>query len=235
MALALSDWLDRLQSQHPVEIDLGLERVAQVAGRLDLLRPEAKTFTVAGTNGKGSVVEVLSSLLAASGLTVGAYTSPHLLRFNERIRISGNEASDRDIVRAFEAIEDARRNVSLTYFEVATLAAMWLFREQGVDAQVLEVGLGGRLDAVNIVDADVAVVTSIGMDHTDWLGDDRGQIAIEKAGIARPARPCVVADLDPPDTLARRLAELGAQSSLLGRDWFVTDHIFNNRNISINI
>ena len=130
MALALSDWLDRLQSQHPVEIDLGLERVAQVAGRLDLLRPEAKTFTVAGTNGKGSVVEVISSLLAASGLTVGAYTSPHLLRFNERIRISGNEASDRDIVRAFEAIEDARRNVSLTYFEVATLAAMWLFREQ---------------------------------------------------------------------------------------------------------
>ena len=226
MALALTDWLDRLQSQHPVEIDLGLERVAQVAGRLDLLRPAAKTFTVAGTNGKGSVVEVLSSLLAASGLTVGAYTSPHLLRFNERIRISGNEASDRDIVRAFEAIEDARRKVSLTYFEVATLAAMWLFREQGVDAQVLEVGLGGRLDAVNIVDADVAVVTSIGMDHTDWLGDDRGQIAIEKAGIARPARPCVVADLDPPDTLVRRLEELGAQSSLLGRDWSLTDSHF---------
>ena len=226
MASVLSDWLDGLQSQHPVEIDLGLERVAQVAEHLGLLTTQTKTFTVAGTNGKGSVVEVLSSMLLASGLTVGAYTSPHFLRFNERIRINGDEASDYSIVTAFEAIEGARCGVSLTYFEVTTLAAMWLFHDRSVDVQVLEVGLGGWLDAVNIVDADVAIVTSIGLDHTEWLGDDRGQIAIEKAGIARLARPCVVADADPPDALSTRLDEIGAEASWLGRNWSVTDSHF---------
>ena len=222
-ALTLSDWLDKLQLQHPVEIDLGLDRVSQVAAELDLLKAVPTTFTVAGTNGKGSVVEVLSSLLTGTGRSVGSYTSPHLLRFNERIRIDGHEASDGDIVEAFEAIDCARGDISLTYFEVATLAALWIFRDRNVAVQVLEVGLGGRLDAVNIIDAEVAVVTSIGLDHIDWLGDDRGQIAVEKAGVARAGRPCVVAEGDPPASLRERLDEIGAESLWVSSDWSVSD------------
>ena len=222
-ALMLSDWLDQLQLQHPVEIDLGLDRVTQVAADLDLLEAVPTTFTVAGTNGKGSVVEVLSSLLVGTGRSVGSYTSPHLLRFNERIRIDGHEASDRDIVEAFETIDRTRGDISLTYFEMATLAALWIFRDRDVDVQVLEVGLGGRLDAVNIIDAHVAVVTSIGLDHIDWLGDDLAQIAVEKAGVARADRPCVIAEGDPPASLRTRLDEIGAESLWVGRDWSVSD------------
>lgn len=219
----LSDWLDQLQLQHPVEIDLGLDRVTRVAADLDLLEAVPTTFTVAGTNGKGSVVEVLSSLLVGTGRSVGSYTSPHLLRFNERIRIDGHEASDRDIVEAFETIDRTRGDISLTYFEMATLAALWIFRDHDVDVQVLEVGLGGRLDAVNIIDAHVAVVTSIGLDHIDWLGDDLAQIAVEKAGVARADRPCVIAEGDPPASLRTRLDEIGAESLWVGRDWSVSD------------
>ena len=222
-ALMLSDWLDQLQLQHPVEIDLGLDRVTRVAADLDLLEAVPTTFTVAGTNGKGSVVEVLSSLLVGTGRSVGSYTSPHLLRFNERIRIDGHEASDRDIVEAFETIDRTRGDISLTYFEMATLAALWIFRDRDVDVQVLEVGLGGRLDAVNIIDAHVAVVTSIGLDHIDWLGDDLAQIAVEKAGVARADRPCVIAEGDPPASLRTRLDEIGAESLWVGRDWSVSD------------
>ena len=222
-ALMLSDWLDQLQLQHPVEIDLGLDRVTRVAADLDLLEAVPTTFTVAGTNGKGSVVEVLSSLLVGTGRSVGSYTSPHLLRFNERIRIDGHEASDRDIVEAFETIDRTRGDISLTYFEMATLAALWIFRDHDVDVQVLEVGLGGRLDAVNIIDAHVAVVTSIGLDHIDWLGDDLAQIAVEKAGVARADRPCVIAEGDPPASLRTRLDEIGAESLWVGRDWSVSD------------
>ena len=222
-ALMLSDWLDQLQLQHPVEIDLGLDRVTRVAADLDLLEAVPTTFTVAGTNGKGSVVEVLSSLLVGTGRSVGSYTSPHLLRFNERIRIDGHEVSDSDIVEAFETIDRARGDISLTYFEVATLAALWIFRDRDVDVQVLEVGLGGRLDAVNIIDAHVAVVTSIGLDHIDWLGDDLAQIAVEKAGVARADRPCVIAEGDPPASLRTRLDEIGAESLWVGRDWSVSD------------
>ncbi len=222
-ALILSDWLDLLQLQHPVEIDLGLERVARVAERLELLDSYPTTLTVAGTNGKGSVVEVLSALLTGAGLSVGAYTSPHLLRFNERIRINGRLANDHEIVAAFEEIDRARGEISLTYFEVATIAALWIFREHGVDVQVLEVGLGGRLDAVNIVDADVAVVTSIGLDHTEWLGNDRAQVAVEKAGIARFGCPCVVAEWDPPASLKVCLDEIGAKPFWVGSDWAVSD------------
>lgn len=222
-APTLSDWLDELQVQHPVGIDLGLDRVAQVAARLDLLEACPTTLTVAGTNGKGSVVEVVSTLLVGTGRSVGSYTSPHLLRFNERIRVNGHEASDIGIVEAFEAIECVRGDITLTYFEVATLAALWIFRDRDVDVQVLEVGLGGRLDAVNIIDADLAVVTSIGLDHTDWLGNDREQIAVEKAGVARPGRPCVIAEGDPPASLRARLDEIGAKSFWVGSDWFVSD------------
>ena len=219
--LSLSAWLERLESQHPVEIELGLDRVSDVAQNLGLLSSPPTTLTVAGTNGKGSVVTVLSAALVHSGKRVGRYISPHLNRFNERICIDDVEVQDAELIAAFEAIEDARADISLTYFEVATLAALWIFRERSVDVQVLEVGLGGRLDAVNIIDADLSVVTSIGLDHTDWLGDSRELIAIEKAGVARPGQPCVVADPDPPNSLISTLDDLGAKTFLINREWRV--------------
>tara|TARA_B100001057_G_scaffold410491_1_gene425618 strand:- start:233 stop:1492 length:1260 start_codon:yes stop_codon:yes gene_type:complete len=219
--LSLSAWLERLELQHPVEIELGLERAYAVAHKLGLLTSPPTTLTVAGTNGKGSVVTVLSAALVHSGKRVGRYTSPHLNRFNERICIDDVEVQDPELVAAFEAIEAASAAISLTYFEVATLAALWIFRERSVDVQVLEVGLGGRLDAVNIIDADLSVITCIGLDHTDWLGDSRELIAIEKAGVARPAQPCVIADGDPPSSLISALDALGAQTCLINRDWRV--------------
>ena len=219
--LSLSAWLERLESQHPVEIELGLDRVSEVAENLGLLTAPPTTLTVAGTNGKGSVVSILSAALVHSGKRVGRYTSPHLNRFNERICVDDVEVEDTELVAAFEAIKEATGAVSLTYFEVATLAALWIFRERDVDVQVLEVGLGGRLDAVNIVDADLSVVTSIGLDHTDWLGDSRELIAIEKAGVARAGQPCVVADSDPPGSLLSTLDALGARTCLINREWSV--------------
>ena len=221
--LSLSAWLERLESQHPAEIELGLDRVSAVANKLGLLASPPTTLTVAGTNGKGSVVTVLSAALVHSGKRVGRYTSPHLNRFNERICIDDLEIQDTELIAAFEAIEQASASISLTYFEVATLAALWIFRERDVDVQVLEVGLGGRLDAVNIIDADLSVVTSIGLDHTDWLGDSRELIAIEKAGVARPGQPCVVADPNPPHSLLSTLDAQGAQTSLINRDWAVVE------------
>ncbi len=218
---ALSDWLERLQSQHPVEIDLGLERVSAVARVMDLIPAPIPTLTVAGTNGKGSVVAVLSSVLLAGDLRVGSYTSPHLVRFNERICVNGSPVGDQDLLAAFSTIETARGDISLTYFEVATLASLWIFREHEVDVQVLEVGLGGRLDAVNIIDADLTIITSIALDHTEWLGEDRGLIAVEKAGVARPGRFCIVAEHDPPDSLRRRLDDIGAQVSWISEDWIL--------------
>lgn len=223
--LSLSGWLQRLESQHPVEIDLGLERVAAVAEKLGLITSPPPTITVAGTNGKGSVVAVASALLELSGLQVGRYTSPHLNRFNERICINGAEASDEDLILAFDVIEQARGAISLTYFEAATLAALWIFRQRNVDIQVLEVGLGGRLDAVNILDADVSVITSIGLDHMDWLGDDREQIAIEKAGVARAQRPCIVAEGEPPRSLLVSLDERGAVNCMVNRDWRIANGV----------
>jgi dihydrofolate synthase/folylpolyglutamate synthase len=221
--LSLGEWLDRLASQHPTEIDLGLDRVLTVAEALGVLRGAPKTITVAGTNGKGSVVALLTAGLKAMGQVVGTYASPHLLRFNERISIDEAEADDAEIVAAFEHIEAVRGDVSLTYFESATLAALWLFRQRDVDVQVLEVGLGGRLDAVNILDADVSVITSIGLDHTDWLGPDRAAISLEKAGVARQNRPCIVAESDPPDALLAALDDRGAETLLIGRDWRIGD------------
>ena len=221
--LSLRAWLERLESQHPVEIELGLDRVSAVADKLGLLASPPTTLTVAGTNGKGSVVATLSAALIHSGKRVGRYTSPHLIRFNERICIDDVEAQDAELISAFEAIEEASAAISLTYFEVATLAALWIFRERDVDVQVLEVGLGGRLDAVNIIDADLSVVTSIGLDHTDWLGDSRELIAIEKAGVARAGQPCIVADPDPPDSLLSTLDALAAKTFLMNRDWRVIE------------
>ena len=215
----LDAWLAWQETLHPRAIDLGLERVALVARRLGLDRPSCTTVTVAGTNGKGSSVAMLASVLGAAGLRVGAYTSPHLRRYNERIRIDGAEIEDRALVAAFERIDQARGETTLSYFEFGTLAALLLFAEAGLDLQLLEVGLGGRLDAVNVVDADVALVTRVDLDHCDWLGHDREAIGREKAGIFRAGRPAIVSDPQPPDSLAAVAAELGADLRLRGRDF----------------
>ncbi|KZX60153.1 hypothetical protein A3709_12695 [Halioglobus sp. HI00S01] len=217
---ALEDWLQHLESLHPTAMELGLERVRSVAQTLELLAPGCRVITVAGTNGKGSTVAVLESLLTVTGHRPGCFTSPHFLRFNERIRVAGEEVDDADIVAAFSAIEQARGETSLTYFEFATLAALWVFRAREVDVVVLEVGLGGRLDSSNVIDASVAVITSIDLDHQEWLGDTREDIGREKAGIMRAGRPVVIADPDPPGSLRQCAAEVGAGPVLqAGRDF----------------
>lgn len=215
----LQAWLVRLEQNHPVEIDLGLDRIARVASLLALPKPAPRVVTVAGTNGKGSCVRTLEQLLIAAGWRVGTYTSPHLLRYNERIRIQGVEAADGDICRAFAAIDAARGDISLTYFEVGTLAALLLMAEADLDVAILEVGLGGRFDAVNVIDADIAVLTAIDIDHSHWLGSTREQIALEKAGIARPGSTVVVVDEEPPATLVDRLQKLGCTTLYLHRDF----------------
>ncbi|MAC35697.1 MAG: bifunctional folylpolyglutamate synthase/ dihydrofolate synthase [Haliea sp.] len=213
---SLADWLRHLESLHPREIELGLERVDAVARRLELLPVKVPVITVAGTNGKGSVVAVAEAGLLAAGRRPGVYTSPHLQRFNERIRIAGIEADDRGIVEAFEAVDAARGEISLTYFEFATLAALWLFRRATVDVLVLEVGLGGRLDAVNIVDPSVAVITRVALDHQQWLGHTREAIAAEKAGILRREAWAVLADPEPTASLREAVEAAGCQALWLG-------------------
>jgi dihydrofolate synthase/folylpolyglutamate synthase len=218
----LEQWLQRLERLHPTEMELGLERVSTVADRLDLLPLKQPVITVAGTNGKGSTVAVLEALLLETGRSTGSFTSPHLLRFNERIRLNGDEVPDSDIVQAFVAIDEARGDISLTYFEFATLAALLVFRVNSPDIVLLEVGLGGRLDSVNIVDATIAVITAIDLDHQDWLGDTRDKIAVEKAGIMRSTRPVVIADPSPPPALMSCALASGAAPILcLGRDFTV--------------
>lgn len=220
----LRQWLARLETLHPNPVDLGLERVARVARALDILPVVPPVVTVAGTNGKGSTVAVLEAILAESGQLAGVYTSPHMLRFNERIRVGSREASDAEIVAAFAAIDNARDDVSLTYFEFATLAALLVFRARDVDVIVLEVGLGGRLDAVNIVDPTVAVITRIDLDHQDWLGNDRGSIAREKGGIMRCGVPVVIGDRQPPPELIQCAEAVGAEPVLrLGREFDVAE------------
>lgn len=219
---SLEQWLLRLETLHPNEVELGLERVSDVANRLQLLPVVQPVVTVGGTNGKGSTVAVLEALLNEAGYSTGAFTSPHLLRFNERIRVAGVDVSDAEIIEAFVAIDKARGIVSLTYFEFATLAALLIFKARAPDIIVLEVGLGGRLDAVNIVQPSVAVITSIDLDHQAWLGESRGAIAREKAGIMRSATPVVIADPDPPLELMRCVADVAASPALyLGRDFTV--------------
>ena len=209
--MTLDDWLSWLEKQHPNTIDLGLERAGQVADRLSLRAPGCPVITVGGTNGKGSTVATLISIFRAAGYRVGSYTSPHLLHFNERICIDGMPVDDATLIAAFEKIRAAQDDVSLTYFEFTTLAAFLIFREAGLDVVVLEVGLGGRLDAVNLVDADVAVVTSIGIDHVEYLGDTRELIAVEKAGIFRAARPAICGETSPPATLLDAADAMGAE------------------------
>ena len=215
----LDQWLAWLEGLHPREIDLGLERVALVAERMGLLPVEATVITVGGTNGKGSTIAMLEAILRASGRGAGCYTSPHLHRFNERIRVAGRDADDDALMAAFDAVDRARGETTLSYFEFGTLAAFWLFARERVDVWLLEVGLGGRLDAVNIVDADIAVLTSIGIDHTDWLGETREAIALEKVAIARPGRPLVCGDPMPPQTLLDYVGRHDIDLKLARRDY----------------
>lgn len=217
LRLPLPDWLRRLETLSPNEIDLGLERVAEVLGRMTL-EPPSRIILVGGTNGKGSSVEMLRALLSGDNV-VGTYTSPHVVRYNERIVVNGLPATDDHIVAAFERVEAARGDVPLTYFEFGTLAALAVFHTAKVDTAILEVGLGGRLDAVNVVDPDVSLITNVSLDHCEWLGDDVEKIGFEKAGIMRAGRPAVFADADMPDSVALHAESLGAELVRAGRDY----------------
>lgn len=210
----LADWLDYLGRIHVTSIDLGLERLRPVAEALGLLHPQATVVTVAGTNGKGSTTMAVAQIYQAAGYRVGLYQSPHVHRFNERVRMQGVEASDPVLVEALVQVEQARQGcgLSLSFFESTTLAAWLIFQQQGCEVWVLEVGLGGRLDAVNLIDPDVAVITNIGLDHTDWLGDTLEQIGSEKAGIMRPGIPVVYGDPGHcPDSVRQQAARLGVR------------------------
>ena len=214
----LPDWLALLETMHPKAIDMGLERVATVKDRLGI-QFDCPVIIVGGTNGKGSTCAMLESILMQAGYRVGLYTSPHLLNFNERARVNGEPASDDALVAQFAAVEAQRGDVSLTYFEFTTLAILRLFAEAKLDAVILEVGLGGRLDAVNVIDADVAIVTSVDIDHTEYLGDTREQIGFEKAGIFRPGRAAICGDPVPPKSLIDHAQAIGADLWLFGHDY----------------
>ncbi len=215
----LAQWLALQEQVHARAIDLGLGRVGTVAQRLGVARPNYRVITVGGTNGKGSTVATLEALLLALDLKVGTLTSPHLLRYNERIHLQGREATDAELVDVFERIEAARGATTLTFFEYNTLAALLLFADRQVEVAVLEVGLGGRLDAVNLVDADVAVLCSVGFDHRDWLGDTLDAIGAEKAGIFRAQQPAVLGTPQMPASVYRAIEQLGAQPVIAERDF----------------
>ena len=221
MLNTLADWLSYLESLHPKTIALGLERVAQVKQRLNL-NPDFPIITVGGTNGKGSVCAMLESILHAAGYRVGCYTSPHLLHYNERVRIAKQTASDAELCASFEKIEQVRGDTQLTYFEFGTLAAMQCFIEHKVDVAILEVGLGGRLDAVNVFDSDCAVIASVDIDHTDYLGGTREQIGFEKAGIFRKGRVAICADEDMPQAVANHAGKIGAELWCIGKEFGFT-------------
>jgi len=223
MPNTLADWLTYLESLHPKTIALGLERVAQVKQRLNL-QPDFPLIVVGGTNGKGSVCAMLESMLHAAGYRVGCYTSPHLLHYNERVRIGKQQASDAELCASFEKIEQVRGDTALTYFEFGTLAAMQCFIEHKVEVAILEVGLGGRLDAVNVFDNDCAVVASVDIDHTDYLGDTREQIAFEKAGIFRSGKVAICADADVPQAIHAQAQQVGAELWCIGSEFGFTPH-----------
>jgi dihydrofolate synthase/folylpolyglutamate synthase len=215
----LAEWLELQDSVHPQSIDLTLERVTEVAGRLGVAAPAFRVVTVGGTNGKGSVAAHAEALLTALGTRVGLFTSPHLVRYNERVRIGGEEAGDAELIGAFERIEAARGATTLTFFEYNTLAALLVFERRAVEVAVLEVGLGGRLDATNLVSADVAVVASVGLDHREYLGESLEEIGAEKAGIFRAGRPAVLGTPEMPASVFARIAELGARPLVAERDF----------------
>lgn len=221
----LAGWLSYIEQLHPKSISMGLERIKLVIERLELL-PQFKIITVAGTNGKGSTCAMLSQIYLQAGYQVASYTSPHLLRYNERVRINGVEASDLDLCKAFAAVEVARQGgddddeVSLTYFEIGTLAAIWHFCQQKIDIAVLEIGLGGRLDAVNAFNPDCAIVTSVDIDHQEFLGNTRESIGAEKAGVYREGLPAICGDFSPPETLVRHAQKIQA-------DFLCINHAFS--------
>ncbi|XOZ34250.1 bifunctional folylpolyglutamate synthase/dihydrofolate synthase [Halomonadaceae bacterium KBTZ08] len=220
---SLQDWLAYLESLHASEMELGLDRVMVVYRRLLPQGLPGKVVIVGGTNGKGSTLAALESLLSSEGYSTGAYTSPHIRRFNERIRINGVDVTDAAICDAMAAVEQARRNIPLTYFEFTTLAAFWLFREAGVAYPLLEVGLGGRLDAVNVAEPALSIITGVDLDHTQWLGTDREQIGYEKAGILRAGQPALFGEPDPPASVTDQAAAQGIPLRIRGRDFGGSD------------
>ncbi|NYT36672.1 bifunctional tetrahydrofolate synthase/dihydrofolate synthase [Allopusillimonas soli] len=217
-AASLQDWLSYLESLHRVSIDLGLDRIRTVARRIGITLPCVK-ITVGGTNGKGSTCAMLEAILQAAGYKTGQYTSPHLISFNERIRVNGVNAGDASIIAQFQRIEAGRGDVTLSYFEYTTLAALMLFEQEAVDVAILEVGLGGRLDAVNLIDTDCAIVTSVDIDHAQYLGNTREKIGWEKAHIFRPGKPAICADPVPPSSIIDYAGEIGADLWLFGKDF----------------
>ncbi|WP_417614904.1 bifunctional tetrahydrofolate synthase/dihydrofolate synthase [Oceanisphaera sp.] len=223
---SLADWLQVLEGLNMAHIELGLSRMNLVAERLDLLRLPSYVITVGGTNGKGTTCALLESMLRAAGRSVGVYSSPHLVDYRERVRINGDSPAAADFCAAFAAVETARAEVALTYFEFTTLAALWLFRAASPEVVLLEVGLGGRLDATNVVASDQTVVTTIALDHTDWLGSDRESVGFEKAGIFREHKPAVCGDPEPPARLLAHAEQLGTPLYCTGRDyvWQVQDN-----------
>ena len=216
---SLDEWLAWQEALHYPSIELGLDRCLQVAGRMGLLHPSYAVISVAGTNGKGSTVNFLGSILKHAGYITGSYTSPHLIRYNERICLNGREVSDEMLCAAFNRVDRARDDISLTYFEFGTLAAIDIFQRSGVEIAILEVGLGGRLDAVNCLDADVALITTIDLDHENWLGPDRESIGREKAGIIRSGLPVICSELNPPQSVIDHANALSSKLSVLGKDY----------------
>lgn len=229
---SLNDWLSYLESIHPQDIEMGLGRVRTVAVKLNLLSDLNKVILVGGTNGKGSTSAYLERLILASGATTGVFSSPHLINYKERLRINGLDLDDDAHIEAFRAIEHARENVALTYFEVNTLSALFLMKKENVDYFILEVGLGGRLDSTNIVDADMAIITSIDLDHQSWLGDTRELVAFEKAGIFREGQQVICGEPNPPKPLLDKALELGCSVAFKGQQFSFSDNdnhwIFNH-------
>lgn len=213
---SLAVWLDYLANIHTSAIDLGLDRVQAVAQKANLTKPAPTVITVAGTNGKGSACAIMEAILLDAGYRVGVYSSPHLIRYNERVRINGLELSDEKHAQSFSFIEEQRGEISLSLFEFGTLAALRLFQTEKVDVVLLEVGLGGRLDATNVVEHDVSVITSLAIDHVDWLGDDINVIGYEKAGIYRSGKPAICGQPKPPATVAAHADDIGAQLHQVG-------------------
>lgn len=237
--VVLADWLSLLENRHHQEIQLGLDRIRLVAERLELLQTDAQVIMVAGTNGKGSTVATLESIYHCAGYKVASYTSPHLLAFNERIRFSKKPIDSACLVNAFNIIEQARGDIHLTYFEMTTLAALWYFKQLQPDIMILEVGLGGRLDATNIMDADLAIITTIDYDHQDFLGDTKEKIGYEKAGIIRQGAWFIYADSHPPESVIARAKELDARTLINGKDYFCyfqgEDRVISYQNETISL
>lgn len=220
----LNQWLIDLENRHPKEIQLGLTRITSVAKRLNVLTPDCKVITVGGTNGKGSTVSALEALYHHAGYQIGVYTSPHLLTFNERIRVNLNPITDAELCAAFMRLDEARGDTFLTYFEMTTLAALLHFKDYPLDLIILEVGLGGRLDATNIMNPDVSIITTIDFDHQDFLGNTLDAIGFEKAGILRETKPFIYADLNPPESILQVAKHLNVSSYCYGIDYVIHEH-----------